>query len=116
MEAKLGQGETVAAREQAQALLEAQPESAYTQELMGKVLLKEGRYAEAETFFVSAREGARTDNDRARLEDLIALSRYFAAYETGQPQQADHHLRDIKNAELQQAVDTSTEKVTVGDS
>lgn len=116
VEAHLGQGDIAAAHDRAQALLESQPQSNYAHELMGKVLLKKGRYAEAETHFVQASKGVRTTDDRARLDDLIATSRYFAAYEAGQTQQAGRYLRDIQNGDLQHALDETTQDVSIGGS
>lgn len=107
VEANLVSGNIAEAHRQANGLLEDDVEDAYANELMGKVFLKDGQYSEAEKYFVKAQETHESEVDISRARDLVALSRYFSAYEEGNPRLAERYLREIQNPDLQQLVDTA---------
>jgi len=111
VEAHLVSGNNVEAYSQAKTLLDADPEDAYANELMGKVLMKEGDYSEAEAHFVKAQKGYQASDDTSRITDLIALSRYFRAYEDGNPKLAERYLHEIQDADLQHSVDKAQNNV-----
>ena len=115
VEANLGLGNNVEAYAQAKELLDSNPQDAYANELMGKVLLKEGQYSEAEKYFTTAQAGYEAPMDSARVSDLITLARYFAAYEEANPRLADGYLREIQNADLQLAVDKAQKDIIIKD-
>lgn len=113
VETHLGLGNNVEAYNQAKALLDEDPQDAYANELMGKVLLKEGQYSTAETHFVTAQQTYEAPIDVSRINDLIALARYFSAYHDGNPRLAKSYLREIQNADLQHAVDKAEKDIIV---
>ena len=111
VEANMGIGNNVDAYAQAKALLDANPEDPFANELMGKILLKEGQYSQAEKHFITAQEAYESKIDLARAADLLAMSRYFAAYEHGNPRLAESYLHEIKDADLQHALDKARKDV-----
>jgi Tfp pilus assembly protein PilF len=113
VETHLGLGNNVEAYNQAKALLDEEPQDAYANELMGKVLLKEGQYSAAEAHFVTAQQTYEAPVDVSRINDLIALARYFTAYHNGNPRLAKDYLREIQNADLQYAVDKAEKDIIV---
>lgn len=113
VETHLGLGNNVEAYNQAKTLLDKDPQDAYANELMGKVLLKEGQYSTAETHFVTAQQTYEAPIDVSRINDLIALARYFSAYHDGNPRLAKSYLREIQNADLQHAVDKAEKDIIV---
>jgi tetratricopeptide (TPR) repeat protein len=105
VEAHLSVGNIVEAYNQAKELLEADSQDGFANELMGKICLREGGFGDAEKHFVRATEAYDNSDDISRANDLVALSRYFLAYEDGNPRLADGYLREIQNVDLQHAVD-----------
>lgn len=111
-EAFLSLGDTVSAYNQAKELLDEDPQNAYPNELMGKVLLKEGKFGEAEKYLLRAQEKYEASEDISRAEDLVALTRGLSAYEDGNPRLAGSYFRAIQNADLQYAVDKAQKDIT----
>jgi tetratricopeptide (TPR) repeat protein len=113
VETHLSLGNNTEAHNQAKTLLDTDPQDAYANELMGKVLLKDGQYSEAEKCFVRAEKVYQAEVDISRARDLVALSRYFSAYEQGNPRLAERYLREIQNPDLQHAVEEAEEDMLV---
>jgi len=111
VEVNLGSGNLAEAHRQANELLTADPKDAYANELMGKVFLKDGQYSEAQKYFVKAQEIYESEVDISRASDLVALSRYFNAYEGGNPRLAERYLREIQNPDLQHVVDKAQKDI-----
>jgi tetratricopeptide (TPR) repeat protein len=111
VETNLASGNNAEAYSKAEELLKESPQSAYANELMGKVLLKEGDYGEAEKYFIRAREGYEASVDTSRTSDLVVLARYLAAYKEGNPRLAARYLREIKDSDLQYAVDKAQKDI-----
>lgn len=111
VEANMGLGNMVDAHAQAKTLLDADAEDPFANELMGKIQLKQGEYAEAEKHFVAAQENYQAELDVVRAGDLLAMSRYCSAYERGNPRLAESYLREIRNADLQHALDKAHSNV-----
>jgi tetratricopeptide (TPR) repeat protein len=116
VEAYLRVGDHEAAYEHAKELLESQPQDPYVNELMGKVLLKQGQYTKAEGHFIQAKESYRASADVIRVADLVALVRYLVAYEAGDPRLAEQHRQEIQDEDFKQAVDKTRKEVLTGSS
>ena len=115
IEAYLGLGDTVRAFTHASELLDKNSSGPYANELIGKVLLKDARYAEAEKHFVTAQQGYKFQDDILRVSDLLALTRGLSQYEIGNPKLAQRYFRDIQNVELQYAVDKAQKDMVLED-
>ena len=113
VETQLSLGNNTEAHNQAKKLLDTDPQDAYANELMGKVFLKNGQYDEAENYVIRAEKAYKADVDISRAHDLVALSRYFSAYEQGNPRLAERYLREIQNPDLQNAVGEAEDDVLV---
>ena len=113
VEAHLSAGNTIEAYNQAKELFEADSQDGYANELMGKICLREGEFGDAEKHFVKAKEAYDNPDDISRANDLLALARYFLAYEDGNLTLADGYLREIQNADLQHAVDKTQKETDV---
>ena len=113
-EAYLGTGNTIEAYNQAKTLLDADAEDPVAMELMGKVCLKETRYADAEKYFVDAQSRYEQQKDSLRITDLISLTRGLTEYHNGNPRVASKYFKEIQNVELQYAVNKMEKDVSVG--
>jgi len=113
VEACLGIGNNVEAFNYAKELLDKNPDDSYANELMGKVLLKDSQYSEAEKHFVAAQQTYKSEADLARISDLLALTRGLSQYQSGNPKLAQRYFREIQNVELQYAVDKAQKDVAL---
>jgi len=112
VETHLGLGEPIEAYNLAQDLLTENDRDPYACELMGKVLVKEGRFADAEEYFVTAESEYEAEEDVARCKDLTAMVRGLRSYESGQPKVAQRYWREIENTELKFSLDKAQKEMT----
>ena len=114
VEAYLGTGDTIEAYNHAKELLDKNAEDPFALELMGKVCFKDGaRYADAEKYFVDAQSRYEQEKDIARVTDLISLTRGLTEYQNGNPKLASRYFKEIKNVELQYAVNEIQKDVSL---
>ena len=113
VEVNLRMGNTVQAFDQAETLLDTDPQDPYAHELLGKCLLRDGEFKKAEDHFVSAHKGYQTPNDVARAQDFIAVARYFLAYADGNLRLAEGYLREVRNPDLLRSIDKARKEVEV---
>ena len=75
-------------------------------EVLGKLSLYEGRFADAERHLQAARELSTNDAaQRDRLDDLIRMTAGFLAYERGAVGEAERHWDAIRDPAVRDAVD-----------
>lgn len=115
VEASLGIGNNIEAFNYAKELLDKNLADPYANELLGKVLLKDSQYSEAEKHFVAAQQAYKSEENTARVTDLLALARGLSQYQSGNPKLAQRYFREIQNVELQYAVDKAQKDVALKD-
>lgn len=113
-EAYLGTGDTIEAYNHAKRLLDKNVDDQFAMELMGKVCIREARYADAEKYFVDAQSTYEQQKDISRVTDLISLTRGLTEYQNGNPRVASRYFKEIQNVELQYAVNKMQKDVSVG--
>lgn len=104
-------GENIEAFNAAQEVLKSDAGNGPANEIVGKLLLKEGKFAEAEQRFQTARSGCEDSAAKQRLDDLINLSRGLRSYSDGDPQVARKYWSAISDAELRFSVDKALKDV-----
>jgi tetratricopeptide (TPR) repeat protein len=110
-EAHLKLGETIEAYNQAKELLDVDLHAPINNELMGKCLLKDGKFHEAETHFTAAQQAYTNPVDIDRAKDLVSLARGLIAYEEGNLKLAERYFQAIVDGDLQYAVDTARKDI-----
>jgi len=113
VEASLCLGNTVEAYDQAKQLLDAGPQDPFANELFGKICLTEGEFKRAETHFTLAQQAYENNEDISRARDLLALTRYFLAYQDANPRLAEQYMREIEDYELAHALDKARKDLNV---
>jgi len=73
-------------------------------EVLGKFALSEGRFGAAERHFEDARQVARSDRQKERLEDLLRLAGGFRAYERGALAEAQQRWAAIRDPDVRSAL------------
>ncbi len=113
VEAYLGKGNTIEACQLAKTLLDTNSQDPYAMELMGKVCLRETRYADAERYFVDADSRYEQPEDNGRIADLLSLTRGLTEYEKGNPRVALRYFKAIRNVDLQYSVNKMEKEVSL---
>jgi len=105
VETYLSQGKTIEAYDLAKQLLEADPKDPFANELVGKICLTEGEFKEAEMNLSKALKAYKDGKDISRAKDLLALTRYFLAYQDANPKLAEQYMLEIEDSQLVYALD-----------
>jgi len=111
VEVNLGMGDTVAAFDQAKTLLDTDPQDPYAHELLGKCLLRDGEFKEAEDHFIAAHQAYQAPDDVARAQDFLAVTHYFLAYADGNLRLAEGYLREVQDPDLLRSIDQARKDV-----
>jgi len=107
-ELRLVQGNSAEARDIAETVLAQNQRNPQANELVAKVLLKQGAFDEAEQHLVTAQLEYGTLGERQRVEDLLNLTRGLRAYSQGDTLAARKYWATIENTQLRDAVEGST--------
>jgi len=110
-EARRVEGKNIQAFNAVQEVLKRDSANGMGNEIMGKLLLKEGKFGEAEQRFQTARSGCKDATTKRRLDDLINLARGLRAYADADPQVAKKYWAAISDADLRFSVDKSLKDV-----
>ena len=107
-EAHLRRGEVAEARAVARAVADrhvpgTRPRG-QAEEVLAKVAIRQGRFAEARNHLDQAARSYRAEEDKRRVADLTLLVRGLQAYARGQVQTARQHWRRIADPELKSSV------------
>ena len=113
IEASLFLGETVKAYDQAKQLFDTDPQDPFANELFGKICITEGEFKQAETHFTVAQQAYQDGADVSRANDLLALTRYFLAYQDANPRLAEQYMREIEDSKLAHALDKARKDLVV---
>ena len=113
VETYLSQGKTIEAYDLAKQLLGADPKDPFANELVGKICLTEGEFKEAEMNLSKALKAYRDSKDISRAKDLLALTRFFLAYQDANPKLAEQYMLEIEDSQLVYALDKARKDESV---
>jgi len=108
-EAKLQKGDFSTSLVEVNSVLEAgntdPATAARAKEIIGKIAIRQGEFAVAQTHLSGAERTYDSESDRRRVADLIALARGLTAYSKGDIAVARKYWHSIMDAELRFSID-----------
>ena len=118
-ETRLAQGDLAGALSTARAIMAEEtgyPQSApRAEEIIGKVMLRSGRFSQAQEHFVAAERQYEAEQDRRQAMDLTLLARGLVVYSDGDIDVANKYWRSIADPSLRHSLDRVRQSVNASE-
>lgn len=113
-ESALHSGDSFEAIRLAQEAQTDDPGNPRAEEIVGKALLKAGRFSEAQRSLDAARSGYTRQADIQRIDDLLSIAKGLTSYSEGDPEVARQYWLGIEDVAARHSVDKVFDEVTSG--